>query len=173
MNITGMMYIMVFMPGMLIGHNVAIGDHLTGFAIDGSPTDCVFFGVRIFGGERPFDLVVSGINHGPNIGSTYNYSGTVGAAFEALLPAVTEDSANSVVIIRLRGRDDVGATLIDVLVKPYCKTYMQHAADEIRAKVPDAEVVLRDGWDHFPMIEQPEEYAREIVAIARRLAPAD
>jgi 5'-nucleotidase len=66
-------------------HNVAIGDHLTGFAFDGSPTDCVFLGVRIFGGERPFDLVVSGINHGPNIGSTYNYSGTVGAAFEALL----------------------------------------------------------------------------------------
>jgi 5'-nucleotidase len=66
-------------------HNVAIGDHLTGFAIDGTPTDCVFLGVRIFGGKRPFDLVVSGINHGPNIGSTYNYSGTVGAAFEALL----------------------------------------------------------------------------------------
>jgi 5'-nucleotidase len=66
-------------------HNVAIGDHLTGYAIDGSPSDCVFLGVRIFGEERPFDLVVSGINHGPNNGITYNYSGTVGAAFEALL----------------------------------------------------------------------------------------
>lgn len=39
------------------------------------------------------------------------------AAFEALLPTVTEDSVNSVVIIRFRGRDDVGATLIDVLVR--------------------------------------------------------
>jgi len=66
-------------------HNVSIGDHLTGYAIDGTPTDCVFLGVRIFGQDRPFDLVVSGINHGANIGSTYNYSGTVGAAFEALL----------------------------------------------------------------------------------------
>ncbi|MEJ2190635.1 MAG: 5'/3'-nucleotidase SurE [Acidobacteriota bacterium] len=65
-------------------YNVAIGDHLTGYAIDGTPTDCVFLGIRIFGRERPFDLVVSGINHGPNIGHTYNYSGTVGAAFEAL-----------------------------------------------------------------------------------------
>jgi 5'-nucleotidase len=65
-------------------YNVAIGDHLTGYAIDGTPTDCVYLGVRIFGGERPFDLVVSGINHGANIGTTYNYSGTVGAAFEAL-----------------------------------------------------------------------------------------
>jgi 5'-nucleotidase len=65
-------------------YNVAIGDHLTGYAIDGTPTDCVYLGVRIFGAKRPFDLVVSGINHGPNIGTTYNYSGTVGAAFEAL-----------------------------------------------------------------------------------------
>ncbi len=65
-------------------YNVAIGDHLTGYAIDGTPTDCVYLGVRIFGVERPFDLVVSGINHGANIGTTYNYSGTVGAAFEAL-----------------------------------------------------------------------------------------
>jgi 5'-nucleotidase len=65
-------------------HNVFIGDHLTGYAIDGTPTDCVYLGVRIFGETRPFDLVVSGINHGANIGNTYNYSGTVGAAFEAL-----------------------------------------------------------------------------------------
>ena len=65
-------------------YNVAIGDHLTGYAIDGTPTDCVYLGVRIFGATRPFDLVVSGINYGANIGNTYNYSGTVGAAFEAL-----------------------------------------------------------------------------------------
>ena len=42
-------------------------------------------------------------------------------------------------------------------------------ADTVTAKVPDAEVIVRDGWDHFPMIEQPEEYAREIETIARRL----
>lgn len=45
-------------------------------------------------------------------------------------------------------------------------------SDEIRSKVHDAEVVIKENWDHFPMIEQPQEYAREIVAIARRLAPA-
>ena len=43
-------------------------------------------------------------------------------------------------------------------------------SDEIRSKLPDAEVVIREGWDHFPMIEQPQEYADEIVAIASRLA---
>jgi pimeloyl-ACP methyl ester carboxylesterase len=45
-------------------------------------------------------------------------------------------------------------------------------ADAVLAKVPGAEVVVRHGWDHFPMLEQPEEYGREIVAIARRLVSA-
>jgi pimeloyl-ACP methyl ester carboxylesterase len=42
--------------------------------------------------------------------------------------------------------------------------------EAIAAKVPTAEVVVREGWDHFPMIEQPEEYADEILAISTRLA---
>ncbi len=72
-------------------YGVTIGESLTGYAIDGTPTDCVFLGIRIFGRERPFDLVVSGINHGANYGTWYYYSGTVGAAFEALsngIPAI-------------------------------------------------------------------------------------
>ncbi len=43
--------------------------------------------------------------------------------------------------------------------------------DGIRAKVPDARVVVQPGWDHFPMIEQPEEYARVIAELATDLAP--
>ncbi len=43
-------------------------------------------------------------------------------------------------------------------------------SDEIHDKVPGAQVVIREGWDHCPMIEQPEEYAREIVDIARSVA---
>ncbi len=46
-------------------------------------------------------------------------------------------------------------------------------ADEFTIKVPEAETVVRDGWDHFPMIEQPHEYTDEIVAIARRLVTAE
>lgn len=42
-------------------------------------------------------------------------------------------------------------------------------ADAVGEKVPGADVVVRDGWDHFPMIEQPEEYADAIATIARDL----
>lgn len=43
-------------------------------------------------------------------------------------------------------------------------------ATAIAAKVPDARVVVHPGWDHFPMIEQPEEYARAIADLAVDLA---
>jgi len=51
-------------------------------SVDGTPTDCVLLGVHHVLERRP-DLVVSGINHGPNLGDDVNYSGTVAAAVEA------------------------------------------------------------------------------------------
>ena len=42
--------------------------------------------------------------------------------------------------------------------------------DAIAAKAPQANRVIQPGWDHFPMLEQPEEYARVIEALARELA---
>jgi 5'-nucleotidase len=50
-------------------------------SVDGTPTDCVLLGVHGFLKRRPA-LVVSGINHGPNMGSDVTYSGTVAGASE-------------------------------------------------------------------------------------------
>lgn len=61
------------------------------YAVDGTPADAVNFGVIHLGRERRFDLVVSGINAGANIGEVAHLSGTVGAALEGVmlgLPAV-------------------------------------------------------------------------------------
>jgi len=52
-----------------------------GFVIDGTPVDCVRLAVDAF--NDPFDLVVSGINSGANVGLNVHYSGTVAAALEA------------------------------------------------------------------------------------------
>jgi 5'-nucleotidase len=54
------------------------------FGVEGTPTDCVLLAVREFLGARP-DLVVSGVNHGPNMGEDVIYSGTVAAAMEGAL----------------------------------------------------------------------------------------
>jgi len=55
-----------------------------GYAVDGTPADCVKLGILEILPSRP-DLVVSGINPGANVGANINYSGTVAAAKEAAL----------------------------------------------------------------------------------------
>ena len=47
--------------------------------INGTPADCVIFGIQGLVSEK-IDLVISGINHGPNIGRDIIYSGTVACA---------------------------------------------------------------------------------------------
>lgn len=51
--------------------------------IDGTPTDCVMIGIEELLPEKP-DFVLSGINHGQNMGEDVLYSGTVAAAMEGL-----------------------------------------------------------------------------------------
>lgn len=52
------------------------------FSVKGTPTDCVLLAVHQLLPEKP-DLLVAGINHGPNLGHDVTYSGTVAAAIEA------------------------------------------------------------------------------------------
>lgn len=55
------------------------------YAVDGSPADCAAIALTHILKTDPPDFVVSGINHGLNVGIDVNYSGTVGAATEAAL----------------------------------------------------------------------------------------
>lgn len=59
-------------------------DTFFGYAVDGTPADCVKMGVRNILRENP-DIVVSGINHGSNTATNIIYSGTVSAAREAAI----------------------------------------------------------------------------------------
>jgi 5'-nucleotidase len=51
------------------------------YATNGTPADCVLLGVKAILKKKP-DLIISGINKGPNMGQDVNYSGTVAAAKE-------------------------------------------------------------------------------------------
>ena len=55
-----------------------------GYAVNGTPADCVKIAVRALLKKRP-DIVISGINLGPNLGTDVMYSGTVSAATEAAI----------------------------------------------------------------------------------------
>jgi 5'-nucleotidase len=63
---------------------IEFGDGTTGFATDGTPVDCVrFASLGLI--DSPPELIVSGINHGANLGDDITYSGTVAAALEGIL----------------------------------------------------------------------------------------
>ena len=58
------------------------------YAIDGTPTDCVMMAVHMICSKRKPDMVISGINHGANLGDDVTYSGTVAAAIEGSIMGI-------------------------------------------------------------------------------------
>jgi 5'-nucleotidase len=77
--------ITIFRP-LMVRRATKNGNFL-GYAVYGTPADCVKIGIRELS-EKPVDLVVSGINRGANVGVNIIYSGTVSAATEAVIMGV-------------------------------------------------------------------------------------
>ena len=63
---------------------ISINNAFQGYAVSGTPADCIKMGVLEILDSKP-DMVISGINPGANVGININYSGTVAAAKEATL----------------------------------------------------------------------------------------
>jgi 5'-nucleotidase len=103
---------------------VDFGDGSVGYATDGTPVDCVRFArLGLIEGFEA-ELVVSGINHGSNLGDDITYSGTVAAALEALvlgLPAIaaSQQSAAREMDFRLGSQFEfeVAASFVSRLVR--------------------------------------------------------
>ncbi|MCA9148264.1 MAG: 5'/3'-nucleotidase SurE [Planctomycetales bacterium] len=72
----------------LVAKEVFAGERRRGWAVEGSPADCVKLGVFELCPQRP-DIVVSGINGGLNAGINVLYSGTVAAAIEGAFFGIT------------------------------------------------------------------------------------
>lgn len=113
------------------------------YKIDGTPSDCVHLAVTGLLDEEP-DLVVSGINHGANLGDDVIYSGTVAAAMEGRflgLPTIA---------VSLVGQTLVGAKL------EHFETAAQVAASLVRkiGKAPfPSDVVLNVNVPNIPLEE--------------------
>ncbi len=82
-----------------VGHAITLNEPLRvqkltipnafeGYAVSGTPADCIKMGVLEILKTKP-DVVISGINPGANVGVNINYSGTVAAAKEAALYGIT------------------------------------------------------------------------------------
>lgn len=62
-----------------------IADNIKAYSISGTPADCVKLGIEGILKDIHIDLVLSGINNGPNLGTDVIYSGTASAAIEGLV----------------------------------------------------------------------------------------
>jgi 5'-nucleotidase len=95
----------------LLVEEVDFGDGTRGYATDGTPVDCVRLAALGLVQGFTAELIVSGINHGANLGDDITYSGTVAAALEGIvlgLPAVavSQQSAAREMDFRLGDRFD-------------------------------------------------------------------
>ena len=78
------------------------------FAVDGTPTDAVYMGLNLILKGRPPDVVISGVNHGPNLGTDVLYSGTVaGDGGGAPRPPRHRRLAGRAAPARVRARGDL------------------------------------------------------------------
>jgi 5'-nucleotidase len=77
---------------------IVFDDGTTGYATDGTPVDCVRLANLGLVDGFECELIVSGINHGGNLGDDITYSGTVAAALEGVvlgLPAIAVSQQSS------------------------------------------------------------------------------
>ena len=101
------------------------------FACSGTPADCVFIGSTELA-QRP-QLVISGINHGPNLADDVNYSGTVAGAVEA----------------SLLGIPALAVSLASNHEEPLGRRYWESAAEIVARCIAQALVALRDAASYW------------------------
>lgn len=105
-------------------------ENVTAYSVSGTPADCVKAALDVILPEKP-DVVLSGINHGYNVGFDVVYSGTVGAAMEALM--------NGIPAIAL-SQNDVGSFAI-------AEQYLPQVLEELLSTAPSR----REIWNvNFP-----------------------
>lgn len=114
-------------------------------SVAGTPTDCVHLGLcgNIF--EKKFDMVVAGINHGPNLGDDVIYSGTVAAATEGRtlgMPAIAVSLAGK----HSQSYFETAALIARQLVERLQKDHLP-AATILNVNVPDLPIEELQGFE--------------------------
>jgi len=105
------------------------------YYVNGTPTDCVHLAISgLFAGEVDHDMVISGINDGPNLGDDVLYSGTVAAAIEGRflgLPTI----AISLVLRESRHFDTAARVATELLMR--LQRSPLHSSMILNVNVPD------------------------------------
>ena len=128
---------------LTLSRPLRVKQHDNGFYfVDGTPTDCVHLAITGLLEQEP-DIVVSGINSGPNMGDDVLYSGTVAAAMEGRflgLPAI----AVSLVSTRLAHFDTAARVVLALLERLKCEPVPPETI--LNVNVPDLPFEELQGW---------------------------
>lgn len=108
-------------------------EELTSYSVSGTPTDCVRLAVGNLGADP--ELILSGINHAPNLGTDAVYSGTVSAALEGYMIhipsiAVSKDT------FELDHMDDAAAFFVRIL--PELMSFFDRRPGMLNVNIPSA-----------------------------------
>jgi 5'-nucleotidase len=126
----------------------AEGGRATTFAVDGTPADCVYValhaGTRILP-RRP-DLVVSGMNHGLNLGIDVFYSGTVAAAREAALRGIPSIALSADAGADRAASSRLGATLAMEMLAAFTRSTASKAPGRRPAALLNVNFPRGDAW---------------------------
>ena len=118
------------------------------YSVSGRPADAVRFGLSQLGKGQDFDLVVSGINRGANVGDVSHLSGTVGAAMEAVFQGVPAIAVSQ----EINGVDTVSSTqFVTELVERYMADQIQEGTI-ISVNIPAGEhkgIAIRPMGDSY------------------------
>lgn len=90
------------------------------YTTDGTPTDCVMLAMHLLFQRRKPDMIISGVNHGANMGDDVTYSGTVAAAIEGTIvgiPSIAASMANYEHGTKMARAAKFVARLVDVYPK--------------------------------------------------------
>ena len=123
------------------------------YSVDSTPADCVR--IAILGMKKQFDLVISGINRGLNIGQDTIYSGTVGAIFEANalgVPAIAFSTSPAYY--------DKALGHMDEIYDYICRNKLMEKGDLYNINIPDDPVgfrITRQGGPYYSDQFAPQE----------------
>jgi 5'-nucleotidase len=105
--------------------------------VNGTPTDCVHLAVSgLFEGESDFDMVVSGVNDGANLGDDVIYSGTVAAAIEGRFLGLPAIAVSLVLQPNSGGHFETAARVAAEMVMRVQRSPL-HQATILNVNVPD------------------------------------
>ncbi len=138
------------------------------YSVNGTPSDCVHLALTGLLEEEP-DLVVSGINHGANLGDDVIYSGTVAAAMEGRFLGLPTIAVSLVGGDRLRHFDTAARVVSDMVLKLAAATLSSDVI--LNVNVPDRPFeeltgiqAVRLGFRHKsePVVKSKDPHGRTI-----------